>query len=129
MLVRRHHPSPSPSITIIAIITIAACLSENILFNNAYLHYITSLVADISTVLGLGDKAQRYAAAADKLAAAVTAEFADEDTGVYLDTLQTHSAMPLAAGLVPESLESKTMGHLANAITVTDRGHLDTGMV
>ena len=44
---------------------------ENILFNNAYLHYITKLVAQISAILGHDDKATQYHAAATKLAAAV----------------------------------------------------------
>ena len=65
---------------------------------------------------------------ADKLAATVTSTFADAATGVYLDNLQTHSAMPLASGLVPSSLENKTMASLAHQITVTDKGHLDTGL-
>jgi alpha-L-rhamnosidase len=100
---------------------------ENILFNNAYLHYITKLTAKISSVLGFEGKAQKYHAAAQKLAAAVTAKFANSD-GVYLDMLQTHSAMPLASGLVPVALANKTMANLAHAITVINKGHLDTGL-
>lgn len=98
------------------------------LFNNAYLHYITKLVAEISTILGKTDKAAQYHAAADKLAQAVTKTFANAATGVYLDTLQTHSAMPLASGLVPSSLANKTLASLAHQIVVVDKGHLDTGL-
>eukprot|EP01045_Picozoa_sp_COSAG04_P023272 COSAG04_NODE_2741_length_3653_cov_8.901919_2_plen_102_part_00 len=58
----------------------------------------------------------------------VTAKFADQATGVFLDTLQTHAMMPLASGLVPPALENKTIGVLAHQITVTDKGHLDTGL-
>ena len=42
--------------------------------------------------------------------------------------LQTHSLMPLAAGLVPATLENKTISNLAHQIMVTDKGHLDTGL-
>eukprot|EP01043_Picozoa_sp_COSAG02_P030427 COSAG02_NODE_1942_length_10310_cov_15.313877_2_plen_200_part_00 len=96
--------------------------------NNCYLHYITKLTAEISSILGYLDKAEKYHAAATKLAAAVTAQFADTQTGVYLDMLQTHSLMPLASGLVPPNLTNKTISNLAHQITVTDKGHLDTGL-
>jgi hypothetical protein len=101
------------------------------------------LAAKISTVLGFDDKAQMYHAAAHKRAVAVTSKFANSDgvydmqndstmapltpsacgvtSGVYLDMLQTHSVMPLAAGLVPAGLASKTMANLAHAITVIDK--------
>ena len=90
--------------------------------NNCYLHYITKLTAEISSILGYADKAEKYHAAAAKLAAAVTAQFADAQTGVYLDMLQTHSLMPLASGLVPPNLANKTIANLAHQITVTDKG-------
>ena len=35
--------------------------------------------------------------------------------------------MPLASGLVPASVANKTWVNLAEQITVTDSGHLDTG--
>jgi len=101
---------------------------ENILFNNCYVHYITKLVAKISTILGHADDARQYHAMADKLASAVNARFSNSETGVYLDHLQTHSVMPLASGVVPSNLAGKTLGNLAHAITITDKGHLDTGL-
>jgi alpha-L-rhamnosidase len=116
-----------------------ATSNENILFNNCYLHYITTLVAKISTILGEHDMAAKYEAAAAKLATAVTKKFADPSTGVYLDRLQTHLMMPLAAGLVPASLRNLTMASLATAIVDTGtkasgayparpKGHIDTGL-
>ena len=93
----------------------------------ADIHYITRLTAKISSILGFKDKAAHYHRAADKLAAAVNARFASS-SGVYLDTLQTHSLMPLASGLVPAALENQTRGHLERQIMVADQGHLDTGL-
>jgi alpha-L-rhamnosidase len=101
---------------------------ETILFNNCYISYITRLTARISSILGFDDKATKYHAAAEELADAVTRRFANTSNGVYLDTLQTHSLMPLATGVVPAALRNKTMHNLAHQITVTDAGHLDTGL-
>ena len=100
---------------------------ENILFNNCYLHYITKLVAEISTVLGNSAAASKYHADADKIAGAVNKAFGNTATGVYLDTLQTHAVMPLASGLVPAAVAGKTMDNLARQILVNNTGHVDTG--
>ena len=70
----------------------------------------------------------RYAADADRIAAAVNTAYGNASSGVYLDTLQTHAVMPLASGLVPTDVAPKTWANLANQITVVDTGHLDTGL-
>jgi hypothetical protein len=70
----------------------------------------------------------RYAADADRIAAAVNKAYGNASSGVYLDTLQTHAVMPLASGLVPTDVAPKTWANLANQITVVDTGHLDTGL-
>jgi hypothetical protein len=101
---------------------------DTILFNNCYISYISRLVGRISTILGYDDKASKYTAMADRLAAAVTRRFANISSGVYLDTLQTHSLMPLATGVVPTDLRNKTMSTLERQILVTNKGHLDTGL-
>ena len=91
-----------------------------------YYHYLLTLVANISSVLGHTDAAARYQTAATNLATAITAHFADASTGVYLDERQTHAAMPLAAGVVPGRLKAKTWAVLERAILNTS--HVDTGL-
>ena len=44
---------------------------ENLLFNNCYLHYITHLVSKIAAILNKDADATKYAADADRIAAAV----------------------------------------------------------
>jgi alpha-L-rhamnosidase len=62
----------------------------NILFNNCYLHYITTLAADIAQVLDQPDDAKSYRASATSLAEAVNSAFYDQSTGAFVDQLQTH---------------------------------------
>lgn len=50
--------------------------AENILFNNCYLHYITELTANISTILGHDAAAAKYLKDAETLALAVTLAYA-----------------------------------------------------
>ena len=99
----------------------------NILFNNCYLHYITSLAADIAQVLSLPNDAKSYRDAASLLADAVNAAFYDQDTGAFVDQLQTHLLMPLATGVVPEDRIDSVVTSLEQAIAKTG-GHLDTGL-
>ena len=110
--------------------------AENILFNNCYLHYITELTANISTILGEDAAAARYHADAAKLAVAVTRAYSNASTGVYLDRLQTHAVMPLASGVAGGGgVEAKTWEVLEGAISVGSTvgghsypNHLDTGL-
>jgi hypothetical protein len=44
---------------------------ENILFNTCYYRHVAALVADISRVLGLPDRAQEYDALAQNLSSAI----------------------------------------------------------
>lgn len=99
----------------------------NTLFNNCYLHYITSLAARIADVLGKTNDAHGYRVAAKKLAAAVNKEFYDASTGAYVDHLQTHLLMPLATGVVPAENQASVLASLEAAIAKTG-GHLDTGL-
>jgi hypothetical protein len=101
---------------------------QNLLFNNCYLRYITKLVGKISSVLGNTAAAAKYEADATRIGAAVMKAYGNASTGVFLDTLQTHAVMPLASGLVPASVANKTWANLAEQITVTNSGHLDTGL-
>ena len=102
---------------------------ENLLFNNCYLHYITTLLAKISAILGDAAASTKYDADAVHLAAAVNKAFGNASTGVYVDTLQTHAVMPLMSpGLVPKAVASKTWDNLANQILNVNSGHLDTGL-
>jgi alpha-L-rhamnosidase len=105
----------------------------NLLFNTCYCRYVTYLTSKVAGVLGHADDAARYEAAATRLAGAINKAFYDEDTGLYVDGLQTHQVMPLASGVVDPALEARSMGNLEHAIlvdtgTTTPAGHLDTGL-
>lgn len=101
---------------------------ENLLFNNCYLRYITSLTANISKVLGFSEAAATYQKKADNLSIAINEAFFNASTGVYIDMLQTHLVMPLATGVVPPSFEHVLMNNLEHSIRVLQNGHLDTGL-
>ena len=98
-----------------------------VLFNNCYLHYITTLAGRIADVLGKPDEASAYGVRSTKLAAAINAAFYDANTGAYVDQLQTHLLMPLATGVVPAAREASVVLSLEAAIAKTG-GHLDTGL-
>ena len=99
----------------------------NILFNNCYLHYITSLAAQIADLLAKPNDAITYRAAAAALATNINAAFYNNRTGAFVDHLQTHLLMPLATGIVPVAEQDAVLHSLQQAIAATG-GHLDTGL-
>ena len=99
----------------------------NILFNNCYLHYITSLASRIAALLDHPKDAAQYRQAATALATNINKAFYNTTTGAYVDQLQTHLLMPLATGVVPVDQHAAVLEGLQRAIAKTG-GHLDTGL-
>ena len=99
----------------------------NILFNNCYLHYITSLAARIADLLEKPKDGIKYRQAASLLAANINAAYYNNSTGAFIDNLQTHLLMPLATGVVPVARQASVLKSLEAAIAETG-GHLDTGL-
>jgi len=86
------------------------------------------MTANISVVLGMTNDTARLRTTAKKLYAAINTEFFNANGGYYLDHLQTHLTMALATGVVPFEQILNVLGNLDTAITVTNKGHLDTGL-
>jgi alpha-L-rhamnosidase len=100
---------------------------DALLFNNAYVAYITRLAAKIATILGKDKDAQMYITQAAARAAAINKAFYVPGTGGYYDTLQTHIVMPLSCGVVPKAQEEKVMAALEQQF-LANKSHIDVGL-
>jgi len=100
---------------------------DALLFNNAYVVYITRLASKIATILGKDTDAQMYSAQADARAAAINKAFYVPTNGGYYDTLQTHLVMPLSCGVVPKDQEEKVMVALEQQFKA-NKSHIDVGL-
>eukprot|EP00040_Diaphanoeca_grandis_P022458 m.120654 g.120654 ORF g.120654 m.120654 type:complete len:517 (-) comp28822_c0_seq2:151-1701(-) len=101
---------------------------EASLFNNCYILYCTRIVAQISHVLDKQSNVDKFKKQADDLAKAIHAKFFVSSNNGYIDTLQTHLTMALAANVPPPQIRADVMDTLRNEIMKTQNGHIDTGL-
>jgi len=97
-------------------------------FNNCYLVYCLQLAAKIGRVLGDDAQADVYAKRATELVGRLHARFLNADGATYANGEQTYLAMPLLFGITPPGAVPRVLSALERDITVTRRGHLNTGM-
>lgn len=101
---------------------------EALLFNNCYYLYTTRIVSKVAQVLGYTSEANTYAAKAEAIKTATNNRFFNTTSKIYLDTEQTHCALPLISGAVAPEYINDVVNNLRNEIVVTKNGHLDTGI-
>lgn len=101
---------------------------STLFFNNCYLVYCLQLAEKIGRVVGDDVQADLYAARANELAARLHERFRNADGATYANGEQTYLAMPLLFGITPPEAAPNVMAALEHDITVTRKGHLNTGM-
>lgn len=101
---------------------------STLFFNNCYLVYCLQIAGKIGHLLGEDAQATTYETRAHGLAARLHERFLNADGATYANGEQTYLAMPLLFGITPESVVPKVLAALEHDITVTSKGHLNTGM-
>jgi alpha-L-rhamnosidase len=101
---------------------------STLFFNNCYLVYCLQLAGKIGRVIGDTAQAEIYEARAKELAVRLHARFLNPDGVTYANGEQTYLVMPLLFGITPKNLAPQVMAALERDITVTRKGHLNTGM-
>ncbi|MDY0169345.1 MAG: family 78 glycoside hydrolase catalytic domain [Thermoguttaceae bacterium] len=100
-----------------------------IFFNTCYWSYVTQLTANVADVLGKHDDAAAYRAEARKINRAVHAAYFDAAKTTYVTGEQPYPALALLTGTVPDELREKVMASLEHEILVTQKGHVDSGVL
>lgn len=97
---------------------------------SAIFYYDTCVLADVATMLGKPEDAERFAAQARQLKTAFNDKFYDAAKGRYATGSQCTSAMPLVLGLVPEAGRAAVLQTLiddvrarGNALSAGDVGY------
>lgn len=102
------------------------------LFATAFVYRACALLAETACVLGHPGDSQYYAAVAGKIKNKINTDFFDAGTDVYHTQIeagyrQSSNILPLAFGITPPWAAKKVADNLAYDVTVTHKGHLDTG--
>ncbi len=95
---------------------------------NAYCYHSHRLMAEMAGVIGRSEDARRFAARADRIAAAFNRAYWDSDRSSYAGRTQTANLLPLWFGLVPDDRRAMLLDQIAADV----RGHgdhLTTGFV
>ena len=105
----------------------------NALTSSAYYAYLTQIAAEAARALGRRQDAARYDELFFKIQIDFNARFFGSD-GVYREKqsdpfVQTAQILPLAFGLVPNSLRETVAGKLANDIMKNRSGHAFVGVI
>ncbi|MBT3294843.1 MAG: family 78 glycoside hydrolase catalytic domain [Verrucomicrobia bacterium] len=94
----------------------------------AFYYQDVSTMADIATVLGHTDDAERYGALATEIKAAFNERFFDASLGYYDTGIQSAQAWALVFGLVPEEHQQQVEGYFTRSVGQTQR-RLTTGYI
>jgi len=92
----------------------------------AFYYLQVTVMAQIATVLGHADDADRYLALAEEIKAAFNARFLDRALGYYDTGTQAAQAWPLVFGLVPDDMQPVVARYLTRQVGTVQR-HLTTG--
>ncbi|HPO13993.1 MAG TPA: family 78 glycoside hydrolase catalytic domain [Candidatus Hydrogenedentes bacterium] len=101
---------------------------STLFFNNCYYVFCLQLASKIAYVLDKPAEGEVYARKAQELAQRLQEQFYEPAKASYANGEQPYLAIPLLFNIVPEPLRDKVMANLEHDITVTQKGHLNTGM-
>jgi len=94
-----------------------------------YMSYATQLTANVADVLGKHDEAAAYREQAQQINRAVHAAYFDVAKATYVTGEQPYPALALLTGTVPDELRDKVLASLEREILVTQKGHIDSGVL
>jgi len=99
------------------------------LFDNCYRVYLYDLIAKAADAIGRTEDAQRHRKRGDELRALIHAKYYQAGQKRYRHDNQASHVLPLLTGVVPDALRGTVQKKLEDLILVTNKGHLDTGML
>ncbi|NLF69478.1 MAG: family 78 glycoside hydrolase catalytic domain [Candidatus Anammoximicrobium sp.] len=100
-----------------------------IFFNTCYWSYVTQLTARVADVLGKTDDAAAYREQAQRINRAAHAACFDATKATYVTGEQPYPALALLTETVPDQLRDKVLASLQQEILVTQKEHIDSGVL
>lgn len=93
-----------------------SAITPGALMSTGYLYFDARLMENIAALLGKEADVKRYAALAEKTAAAFQREFFHEEEGCYAQNSQASNVFALYLGLVPEERRKDVLAHIVEDI-------------
>jgi alpha-L-rhamnosidase len=98
------------------------------LFIQAYMCYALEQASELAEILGKPDDSEEFLNWANERREAVQRQFYNAGEFTYGSGDQVTSILPLAGGVVPDSLQADVFARFENTLKKTNTGHLSTGL-
>jgi alpha-L-rhamnosidase len=103
--------------------------TEKEVFNNCYKLYLYKILAECASVLGKTADIQKYNNQSETLKSKIHKIYYNNDKGIYANGEQSYLLFPLLMNVVEKEQINRVFTNLENDIKITNKGHLNTGML
>jgi alpha-L-rhamnosidase len=98
-------------------------------FNNCYRAHLLLIMMKVGTLLGKKDDATAFSQELKITQKALHENWFNPEDTTYANGEQPYLIFPLQTGVVPEKLRDAIFDKYVHTMMVTDKGHLNTGMI
>ncbi len=103
--------------------------AEKEVFNNCYKIYLYNILAECADVLGKTNDSKKYKKLSETLQNKIHETYYNKEKGIYANGEQAYLSFPLLMNVPSTDDINRVLTNLENTIKVTDKGHLNTGML
>ncbi len=103
--------------------------TEKEVFNNCYKIYLYHILEESAEALGNATDSEKYKKQSESLKKEINKRYFDAGNGIYANGEQSYLSFPLLMNVPAKEERSRVLTNLENEIEITDRGHLNTGML
>jgi len=103
--------------------------TEKEVFNNCYKVYLYNILAESAEVLGKASDIKKYKSQSENLRNEINRRYFNIEKGIYANGEQSYLSFPLLMDVPAKDETSRVLTNLENTIKITDKGHLNTGML
>jgi len=98
-------------------------------FNNCYRLHLLQIMVKVGTTLGKTDDVAAFQKELERSQVALHETWFNKEDSTYANGEQPYLIFPLETGVVPEKLKETILKKFEHTMKVTDKGHLNTGMI
>ncbi len=103
--------------------------TEKEVFNNCYKIYLYKILAECAEVLGKQNDSKKYIQQSEVLQNKIHEKYFNKEKGIYANGEQAYLSFPLLMNVPVKDEINRVLSNLENTIKITDKGHLNTGML
>jgi alpha-L-rhamnosidase len=99
------------------------------LFNNCYRVHLLQIMQKVAGLLGKDDDVKAFEQQMRVAQGKIHQAFFDPENNTYANGEQPYLIFPLKTGVTPDELKNAVFDKYLETLLVTDKGHLNTGMI